>query len=148
MESLPDLIITDLMMPVMDGMEMCRHIKKHVPTSTIPIILLTGKDDKHTELESIQLNIDAFITKPFEAEILLSRVEQLISKRRTLEAVARIETISTPKKIEAVSYDEKFPLQDERILGNNSNADGGQLDKDHHPGGDAGYRDRRGQPGG
>ena len=116
MESLPDLIITDLMMPVMDGMEMCRHIKKHVPTSTIPIILLTGKDDKHTELESIQLNIDAFITKPFEAEILLSRVEQLISKRRTLEAVARIETISTPKKIEAVSYDEKFLADITRII--------------------------------
>lgn len=116
LDLLPDLVITDLMMPVMDGMEMCRHIKKHVPTSTIPIILLTAKDDKHTELESIHLNIDAFIAKPFEADILLSRVEQLLSKKQTLEAKARIETISMPKTIEAVSYDEKFLADITRII--------------------------------
>lgn len=116
LELIPDLIITDLMMPVMDGMEMCRHIKKHVPVSTIPIIMLTAKDDKHTELESIQLNIDAFISKPFEADILLSRVEQLISKKQTLEAKTRIETITTPRTIEAVSYDEKFLADITRII--------------------------------
>lgn len=116
MELVPDLIITDLMMPVMDGMEMCRHIKKHVPTSTIPIILLTAKDDKETELESIQLDIDAFISKPFEADILLSRVEQLIQKKQTFEAKTRIETISTPKTIEAVSYDEKFLADITRMI--------------------------------
>ena len=58
-------------MPVMDGLEMVRHIKKNIPTSTIPIILLTAKSDKETELESIQLHIDAFIPKPFEPDILL-----------------------------------------------------------------------------
>lgn len=108
LELMPDLIIADVMMPVMDGLEMVRHIKKYIPTSTIPIILLTAKSDKETELESIQLHIDAFIPKPFEPDILLSRVEQLLHSRETHEAKARMEVLSTPKEIEAVSYDEKF----------------------------------------
>ena len=79
-----------------------------MPASTVPIVLLTGKSDKQTELESIRLHIDAFIAKPFEPDILLSRVEQLLSNRQTYEAKARMEAIATPKEIEAVSYDEKF----------------------------------------
>lgn len=104
----PDLIIADVMMPVMNGLEMCQRIKKNIPTSTIPIILLTAKNNKETELESIHLNIDAFIAKPFEPEILLSRIEQLLASKQQMEAKARIEVISTPKAIKAVSYDEKF----------------------------------------
>ncbi|WP_170154553.1 hybrid sensor histidine kinase/response regulator transcription factor [Mangrovibacterium diazotrophicum] len=108
MEHQPDLVISDVMMPGIGGLEMCRRIRKHVPTSTTPIILLTAKDDKETELESIQLNIDAFIPKPFETDILLSRVEQLIQKRQKLESKIRLETIAEPKEIEAESQDEKF----------------------------------------
>lgn len=104
----PDLVIADVMMPVMNGLEMCQRIKKNVPTSTTPIILLTAKNDKETELESIHLNIDAFIAKPFEPEILLSRVEQLLTSKQQMEVKARMEVISAPKAIEAVSYDEKF----------------------------------------
>lgn len=107
-EEIPDLIISDVMMPVMDGMEMCRRIKKHIPTSTIPIILLTAKNDKETELESMHLNIDAFIPKPFEPDILLLRAEQLLKSKQNLETKTRMEVIATPKAIEAVSYDEKF----------------------------------------
>lgn len=108
MELSPDLIIADVMMPVMDGLEMVRCLKKHIPTSTIPIILLTAKSDKETELESIQLNIEAFIPKPFEPDILLSRVQQLLAAREMHETKARIEALAAPKEIEAVSYDEKF----------------------------------------
>ncbi len=104
----PDLVISDVMMPGMDGLEMCRQIRKHMPTSIIPVILLTARDDKETELASIQLNIDAFIPKPFEPDILLSRIEQLIRKNRKMEEKIRIESLSEPKEIEAVSYDEKF----------------------------------------
>ncbi|MCL1934045.1 MAG: ATP-binding protein [Candidatus Azobacteroides sp.] len=107
-ELLPDLIVADAVMPVMDGLEMCRRIKKNIPTSTIPIIMLTAKDDKETELESIQLNIDSFIAKPFDSGILLSRVEQLLNSKLQREIQARMEVISTPKIIEAVSSDEKF----------------------------------------
>jgi len=108
LEHKPDLIISDIMMPVMDGLEMCQSIRKNVPTSTVPIILLTAVNDKETELESIHLNIDAYITKPFQPDILLSRVNQLIQKNQTLEARLRMEAITAPREIEAVSYDEKF----------------------------------------
>ena len=108
LETPPDLIISDVMMPVMDGFEMVCRLKKQVPLSTTPIILLTGRSDKQTELESIRLHIEAFIAKPFEPDILLSRVEQLLVSRQTYEAKARLEAIATPKEIEAVSSDEKF----------------------------------------
>ena len=108
MELLPDLLISDMMMPVMNGLEMVRRLKKYIPTSTIPVILLTSKNVKETELESLQLHVDAFISKPFEPDILLSRVEQLLHNRQTYETKARIEVLATPKEIEIVSYDEKF----------------------------------------
>ncbi len=116
LELRPDLVITDLVMPEMDGIEMCRHIKKHVQTAVVPLILLTGKNDKQTELASIQLHIDAFIPKPFEASILLSRVEQLLSNRQVWEAKTRLEAIAEPKSIEAVSSDEKFLADITRLV--------------------------------
>lgn len=116
LELRPDLVITDLVMPGMDGIEMCRHIKKHVQTAVIPLILLTGKSDKETELASIQLHIDAFIPKPFEAPILLSRVEQLLSNKQIWEAKTRLEAIAEPKNIEAVSPDEKFLADITRLI--------------------------------
>lgn len=104
----PDLIIADVMMPIMDGMEMSRRIRKNIPTSTIPIILLTAKDDKTTELESININVDAFIPKPFDPQILLSRVEQLLKSKQQIEDKLRIENITIPKVTEVTSLDEKF----------------------------------------
>ena len=70
--------------------------------------MLTAKDDKKTELESIQQNINFFLSKPFESDILLSRIDQLLSDRRQIQAKARIEAITTPKNIDAVSTDEQF----------------------------------------
>jgi len=104
----PDIIVADIMMPIMDGLEMTRRIRKNTPTSTIPIILLTAKDDKQTELESINLNVDAFISKPFDPQILLSRIEQLLNNKQQIESKIRIETLTTPKPIEATSPDEKL----------------------------------------
>lgn len=108
LESRPDLIITDLVMPELDGLEMCRVIKKQIPTSTIPIILLTAKNDRLTELESIQMNIDVFIPKPFEPDMLIHRIEQLLNRKQSQEMENRLKILTTPKAIEAVSYDEKF----------------------------------------
>ncbi|WP_321479904.1 two-component regulator propeller domain-containing protein [uncultured Bacteroides sp.] len=113
---LPDLIISDIMMPVMNGLEMCQQIKKNVPTSTIPIILLTAKDDKETQLESFNMNIDVFLPKPFESDILLSRIQQLLRTRKRIEERKRIEVIATPKTIEATSIDEKFLFNITKII--------------------------------
>jgi len=94
---LPDLVIADAMMPVMDGLTMVRKLKTNLPTATIPVILLTAKDDKNTELNSIHLNIDAYMTKPFDPTILLSRVRQLIANKRRMEQKIRVEIMTDPK---------------------------------------------------
>ena len=113
----PDLIITDYMMPVMNGLEMCRILKKNMPTVTIPIIMLSAKDDTETIKNSIKLQIDAFIQKPFNAEILIGKIEMLIHKKETFEAQARIETIGSPKPVEdSTSSDEKFLINITQII--------------------------------
>ncbi|MDP3445764.1 MAG: ATP-binding protein [Ignavibacteria bacterium] len=104
----PDIIISDIMMPVMDGLEMCQRLKKNIPTSTIPLVLLTAKDDKETELKSINLKIDAFIAKPFDSNILYSRVKQLLESQKQLGKKMRIEKLSSPIEEIVVSADEKF----------------------------------------
>lgn len=108
-EHMPDLIISDFMMPVMNGIEMSDMLKNNLATATIPIILLTAKDDRETQRESLQSKIDAFMAKPFDAELLLYKVEQLLENKAAYEAKARVDIISTPKEPEdTVSQDEKF----------------------------------------
>lgn len=112
----PDVIISDIIMPVMDGLEMCKRLKMNVSTSTIPLILLTAKDDKETELTSISLKIDAFIAKPFDSNILYSRTKQLIDSQKQMVKKLRIEQISTPVVEKEVSEDEKFLAQITKII--------------------------------
>ena len=105
---LPDLIISDVLMPVMDGMEMCRLIRSFTPLATVPIILLTAKGDPRTENESISLGIDAFIPKPFDLPVLLAKVDQLLGSRKRLEQSVRLEMIATPDSSVDLTYDEKL----------------------------------------
>lgn len=72
------------MMPVMDGNEMCRELKKDVRTSHIPIILLTAKDSLRDKEEGYQVGADSYLTKPFSASLLHSRIENLLQSRRNL----------------------------------------------------------------
>jgi len=104
----PDIIISDILMPVMDGLEMCQRLKKNIPTSTIPVVLLTAKDDRETELKSIKLKIDAYIEKPFDSSILYSRVKQLLASQEQREQKSRIEYLTTPVVKNMESADERF----------------------------------------
>jgi signal transduction histidine kinase/ligand-binding sensor domain-containing protein/DNA-binding response OmpR family regulator len=117
-ELLPDLVIADVMMPVMDGLEMCRRIKAHLPTSTIPIVLLTAKDGQPTELHSLRLQIEAFIPKPFDVSILSLRVKQLIDSKKQIEKKLRIEILTEPRLTEdtGVSYAEKLLANVTRVI--------------------------------
>lgn len=81
MQLLPDIIVADIMMPVMDGIEMSRLLKRNLTTATIPIILLTAKDNKQTELEAYKLGVDAFLAKPFEIEHLITRINQIVTNK-------------------------------------------------------------------
>lgn len=112
----PDLIIMDVMMPVMDGLELSRKLKSHAQLSTIPTIMLTAKDDKITEEKSIELGVDVFIPKPFDIGTLMLRIRQLIGSRQQLEEKIRVEQLTTPKAIEAQSWDESFLVNITQII--------------------------------
>jgi DNA-binding response OmpR family regulator/two-component sensor histidine kinase len=82
---LPDIIITDLMMPVMDGLELSRRIKDEVTTSHIPVIVLTAKTDLDTQVEALKTGADDFITKPFSSTYLRAKIENILSQRKKLQ---------------------------------------------------------------
>lgn len=104
----PDLMIIDYMMPVMDGIEMCRRIKDNKVLACVPIIILTAKDDPDLELRSAELGVDCFMPKPFNVQVLTSRVRQLLSNKDMLRSRVRMEEITDVKEIEVESSDERL----------------------------------------
>jgi signal transduction histidine kinase/ligand-binding sensor domain-containing protein/CheY-like chemotaxis protein/AraC-like DNA-binding protein len=84
-EKFPDLVISDIRMEVMDGIELCRQIKQDQNLNHIPVILLTGSNGDEVELQSIEGGADAYITKPFDKDILLAKVENLFTSRSELQ---------------------------------------------------------------
>jgi CheY-like chemotaxis protein/AraC-like DNA-binding protein len=105
---IPDIIVTDIMMPVMDGIEMCRRLKENIATSLTPVVMLTAKDDKTTELMGYRTGADAFIAKPFEIGYISDRLHQLLKGRNMLVQKARQEAIIEPREEEVISADEKL----------------------------------------
>lgn len=87
-EKTPDIIISDIMMPVMDGMEFCRHIKQNVLTSHIPVILLTAKTSVQDKADGYDAGADSYMTKPFSGNLLKSRVKNLLQTRPKLNEAA------------------------------------------------------------
>ena len=84
-EALPDLIVSDIMMPEMNGIELCRRVKSDQRVSHIPVILLTARAAEEQKVEGFQLGADDYITKPFNFEILASRIQNLIAQREKFQ---------------------------------------------------------------
>lgn len=87
MTSIPDIIVSDIIMPVMDGIELCREVKANVETSHIPVILLTAKDTLQDKTEGYKAGADSYITKPFSASLLKSRVANLLEARKKIASL-------------------------------------------------------------
>lgn len=118
-EKVPDLIITDVMMPKMDGYQFCNAIRINEKTSHIPLIMLTAKsalDDKIVGLES---GVDAYITKPFSAKELKATVKNLIHQREQLRKRFSKSTVIRPAEVSTFSADQAFLGKTIKIIESN-----------------------------
>ncbi|MCU0288164.1 MAG: response regulator, partial [Acidobacteria bacterium] len=113
-ELMPDLIISDIMMPELDGYELCRTLKNDFRTSHIPVIFLTAKASDASRLQGLETRADDYLTKPFNNQILLSRIKNLIELRRQLQEKFQRRMRLEPEGIEVSSVDQKFL---EKLLG-------------------------------
>lgn len=84
LEQMPDIVISDVMMPVMDGIELCNQLKQSVATSHIPLILLTSRTSVEDQIKGLKTGADQYIPKPFHTELLETHIDNLIENRRKL----------------------------------------------------------------
>lgn len=84
-EIFPDLIISDVIMPGMDGFEMCKNLKEDIHTSHIPVILLTALSETDKQIDGLETGADAYITKPFNNKLLKARISNLLESRKRLQ---------------------------------------------------------------
>ncbi len=111
-----DLVISDVMMPEMDGFEMCTSIKTNFTTSHIPVILLTAKTTVESRITGLKHGADAYIEKPFEPEHLLIQASNLLENRKKLRLHFIQEPFVKIQEIVGTQPDEKFILNIERII--------------------------------
>jgi signal transduction histidine kinase/DNA-binding response OmpR family regulator/ligand-binding sensor domain-containing protein len=115
----PDIIITDVMMPEMDGLELCRRLKDNIATNHIPIIILTARATAGYKMEGYQVGADAYIEKPFSSEYLRIRIKNLIKATdKTREKTLR-DLITQPSEIEVRSEDDKMLKKIQEVLEDN-----------------------------
>ena len=124
LKTIPDIIISDVMMPDMDGFEFCRNIRKDERTSHIPIILVTALGSREHEIEGLSQGADDYITKPFDLAILQTKVENILSVRQSLKQKYTSEMLLQPRNILLSSPDERFLQKAIEVVENNiSDAD-------------------------
>jgi signal transduction histidine kinase/DNA-binding response OmpR family regulator len=104
----PDLVISDWMMPEMDGRTLCENLKIKDTTSHIPVLMLTARADQSSKLEGLETGADDYLVKPFHTQELVVRVQNLIEQRKRLRAIFSREMILKPKEISLPSRDAEF----------------------------------------
>ncbi|MCB0686787.1 MAG: response regulator [Saprospiraceae bacterium] len=112
LDKVPDLVISDVMMPEMDGFQLCATIKENIRTSHIPVILVTAKSDIDSRIVGLKQGADAYLAKPFHEAELIVRIEQLISIRRRMQDRYQHGLSS----ISLHNTDQKYQKEDDFIL--------------------------------
>lgn len=107
----PDLIVSDIMMPLMDGVELARKVKTETITAHIPVILLTAMGSEEKQLEGLKVGVNDYITKPFTFEILASRIRNLLAQQKLLQKRFQKQIEVNPHEVTITPVDEKFLKQ-------------------------------------
>ena len=127
-EIIPDLIVSDVMMPEMDGFEFCRKIKTDEKTSHIPLILLTAKATSKDKISGLETGADDYIMKPFEAKELRLRIKNLIEQRKRLQEYFQKQGAFNLKDAKVTSVDKKFLDKAISIISNHISDSGFSVD--------------------
>jgi signal transduction histidine kinase/ligand-binding sensor domain-containing protein/DNA-binding response OmpR family regulator len=115
----PDLVVSDIMMPLMDGVELARKIKTETLTAHIPVILLTAMGSEEKQLEGLKAGVNDYITKPFTYEILASRIKNLLAQQDILQKRFQKQIEVNPSEVTITPVDEKFLKQALEIVEKN-----------------------------
>ncbi|AUP78693.1 hybrid sensor histidine kinase/response regulator transcription factor [Flavivirga eckloniae] len=118
-EKVPDLVISDIVMPEISGLQLCARVKGNFETSHIPIILLTARAFDNQVVEGINAGADDYIVKPFNKEILVSKINNLIQNREKLRLMFQSAKLLEPSKVTVTSIDEKFLYKLKETVENN-----------------------------
>jgi DNA-binding response OmpR family regulator len=121
LSQVPSLVLTDLMMPKFDGLQLTERLKSDERTSHIPVVLLTAKNEQQTKLQGLRMGADDYLTKPFSTEELLVRITNLVEQRKHLSARFRERTIipASSSSAAVLSLDDRFLLRVREIVENN-----------------------------
>lgn len=115
----PDIIVTDVMMPEMDGIELCRRLKENIATNHIPIIILTARATAGYKMEGYQVGADAYIEKPFSSEYLRIRINNLLKATEKTRGKILRDLITQPSEIEVRSEEDKMLRKIQEVLEEN-----------------------------
>jgi len=115
----PDLIISDVMMPKLSGIQLCAMLKRNIQTSHIPILLLTAMATEEFKIEGLEIGADDYITKPFSNKLLKAKVKNIINNRLLLQHKFRIDPTVKVTEITSNSLDQKFLKQARDIVEKN-----------------------------
>jgi signal transduction histidine kinase/ligand-binding sensor domain-containing protein/DNA-binding response OmpR family regulator len=107
-KEMPDIIISDIMMPEIDGITLCQRIKTNIKTSHIPVILLTAKSSDEQKIKGYEIGADDYITKPFSSQVLLTRINNIIKTREKLISSFKSEANLSPSEVTITPLDEQL----------------------------------------
>lgn len=115
-ESLPDLVVSDIRMPGMDGYQLARQLRASARTALVPVVFLTAKDELADRVEGFRSGVDAYVTKPFEPDELLAVIAGILSRvERTHAEIARLVGSAEASEAPAFVRDEDLTEAEERI---------------------------------